>query len=226
MKEWVNTRLELKNFGVLILFNSENSILSFQSMCVDLGGCGKEDGLMKSHTLKLIEAVFTVCPQIHLAFCEWAIGLWCALAPPSSMGDNYLSLLAQLRHHLLVTFPSSVSWQSWSFIHIRYRIYHMVMKLLACVISAPSPRLRAPYWLRLMLYSVSQSLIAYLALSRFSVNSSWMHKCVSAQNKGREQPTDQLFPECFPCVGNFMCIFWFMPHDTPLRLLLLSLFYR
>lgn len=56
MNEQVNTRLEMNNFDVLFLFNSENSILSFESMCVYLGGCGKEEGL-----LKLIEAVFTVC---------------------------------------------------------------------------------------------------------------------------------------------------------------------
>lgn len=47
MNEQINTRLEMNNFDVLFLFNSENSILSFESMCVYLGGCGKEEGLLK-----------------------------------------------------------------------------------------------------------------------------------------------------------------------------------
>lgn len=41
MNEQINTRLEMNNFDVLFLFNSENSILSFESMCVYWVGVGK-----------------------------------------------------------------------------------------------------------------------------------------------------------------------------------------
>ena len=73
-----------------------------------------------------------------------------------------------------------------------------LMTSLASVIYVLFPRLWTPYWMCLMLYFVSQNLITYLALSRCSVNSCWMCRCVSVQNKGMAKPTDRKarFPVC------------------------------